>query len=192
LSLGDDLTAAAKRDDVASVVELIEEATEKERRAAAPKMHHFGVMRDSAAWRLAWLGTATARDASTWWFAFDDLPPEDVMRVVRARGKQFLDTLVRAFERDELLLWPLIRAAVRDGLIEHPDATAYTSALVSASGRAERYWDEDSVYRALIEDEDLLDEDVWRVFRGRRVARARRRSRLREKRAPDARQDRRK
>src|SRR5436190_23768895 len=127
-------------------------------------MHRFGVMRDSQAWRFAWLGTATARDASTWWFAFDDLPLDDVMRIVRARGKQFLDTLVRAFERDEVMLWPLIRAAVRDGLIERPDLTAYTRGLVSATGRAKRYWEEDSVYRALVEDDDLLDEDIWQIF----------------------------
>ena len=161
MNLADDLTAAAERDDVSSVVGLIEEATEKERRAAAPKMHRFGVMRDSQAWRFAWLGTATARDATTWWFAFDDLPLDDVMRIVRARGKQFLDTLVRAFERDEVMLWPLIRAAVRDGLIERPDLTAYTRGLVSATGRAKRYWEEDSVDRALVADDDLFDGDIW-------------------------------
>jgi uncharacterized protein DUF6493 len=163
LSLADDLKVAAKRGDVASVVSLIENATEKQRRAAAPGMEHFGMMRDPPAWRLAWLGTATARDVSTWWFAFDDLPPDDLLRVVCARGKQFLDTLVRAFERGELLLWPLVRAAVREGVIEQPDLTAYTRALVETVGLAERYRHEDSAYRALREDEALLD-DVWRIF----------------------------
>jgi hypothetical protein len=164
LSLADDLKAAAKRGDVASVVDLIENATEKERRGAAPQMERFGIMRDAPAWRLAWLGTATAREVSTWWVALDDLPFDVVLRVVRARGKQFLDTLVRALERDELLLWPLIRAAVREGLIERPDVTAYTRALVAAAGLGERYWNEDSAYQALIEDAALLEEDVWRIF----------------------------
>jgi hypothetical protein len=160
LSLGDELKAAAKRGDAPSVLELIENATEKERRAAAPQMKRFGVMRDSPAWRLAWLGTATARDASSWWFAFDDIAFDDVMRVVRARGKQFLDTLVRAFERGDLVLWPLVHAAVREGLVERPDVTAYTRALVSVAGMDDRFWREDSAYRALIADEQLLDEDV--------------------------------
>jgi Family of unknown function (DUF6493) len=164
LSLADDLKAAAKRGDLASVVDLIENATEKQRRAAAPRMERFGIMRDAPAWRLAWLGTATAREVSTWWVALDDLPFDVVLRVVRARGKQFLDTLVRALERDELLLWPLIRAAVREGLIERPDVTAYTRALVAAAGLGERYWNEDSAYQALIEDAALLEEDVWRIF----------------------------
>jgi len=164
LNLGDELRAAAKRGDVPSVLEILESATEKERRAAAPQLKHFGVMRDSPAWRLAWLGTATAREASSWWFAFDDLAMDDLMRVVRARGRQFLDTLVRAFERDDVMLWPVVRAAVREGLIEHPDLTAYTNALVSTLGAGERYWSEDSVYEALISDERLLDEDVWRIF----------------------------
>jgi hypothetical protein len=164
LSLGDELKAAAKRGDVPAVLELVENATEKERRAAAPSTEHFGVMRDSPAWRLAWLGTATARDAVTWAFAFDDLRPADVLRVVLARGKQFLGTLVRAFERDELMLWPVIRSAVRDGVIERPDPAAYARALVSRSGAHERYWDEDSAYRALLADDDLLVEDVWLVF----------------------------
>lgn len=164
MSLGDDLKAAAKGGDVGSVVALIESATEKERRAAAPQMERFGIMRDSPAWRLAWLGTATAREASTWWFAFDDLAPDHVLRVVGARGKQFLDTLVRAFERGDVSLWPVVRAAVRDGLIERPDSTAYTCALVSAAGMGARYWHEDSVYEELIADKGLIHEDVWQIF----------------------------
>ncbi|MFL5926002.1 MAG: DUF6493 family protein [Gaiellaceae bacterium] len=163
MSLGDDLEAAARRGDVAAVVELIENATEKERRAAASGTERFGIMRESPAWRLAWLGTATARDASTWWFSFDDLPPDDVLRVVHARGKRFVGTLVRAFER-ELVLWPLIRALVRRGLIDRPDLTAYTRALVRSAGAGPRFWFEDSAYRELVADEQLLDEDVWAIF----------------------------
>ena len=164
MSLGDELKDAAKRGDSGAVVELIENATEKERRAAAPKTERFGIMRESPAWRLAWLGTATARDASTWWFAFDDLPPDDVLRVIEARGKQFVGTLVRAFERGELVLWPLIRAAVRRGTIERPDLDAYTRALVTSAGAGDRFWEEDSAYDELVADEELLEEDVWAIF----------------------------
>jgi hypothetical protein len=164
LSLADELKTAAKRGDVPSVLELIETATEKERRAAAPQTERFGLMRESPAWRLAWLGTATAREAASWWFAFDDLSFDDVMSVVRARGRQFLDTLVRAFERGDMVLWPLVRTAVREGLVKELDVTAYTSALVTVLGMDERYWQVDSTYRALIADEQLLDEDVWRIF----------------------------
>jgi hypothetical protein len=166
LSLADELKAAAKRGDATRVVELVEGATEKERRAAAPQMERFGMPRDQPAWRLAWLGTATAREAVTWWFMFDDadIRSEQLLRVVRARGKPFLSTLVRAFERDALMLWPIVRAAVRAGVIERPESSAYARALATASGARARFWAEDSVYRALLADDTLLEEDVWLLF----------------------------
>jgi len=33
---------------------------------------------------------------------YEDLPPDAVLRVVRARGKAYLDTLIRAFEAERI------------------------------------------------------------------------------------------
>jgi hypothetical protein len=123
VSLEAELKTAAGRGDTERVVELIEAASEKERRAASGAMAgRFGMPREAPPWGLAWLGTATARDAMTWWFQLDALPTDLLLRVIRARGKQFLGTLVRAFERDRFGNWRLIRAVVKEGLIERPES----------------------------------------------------------------------
>jgi hypothetical protein len=164
VSLEAELKAAAAGGDGERVVELIEGATEKERRAASiSAVGRLGMPRDTPAWGLAWLGTATARDATMWWFQFDAVPTDLLLRVVRARGKQFLGTLVRAFERDRFDNWGLIRAAVKEGLIERPESGAYTRVLVTRLG-SRGFWEEAGVYDALLADPELLEEDVWRIF----------------------------
>lgn len=165
MSLADDLRAAAKAGDAERVVTLVEGATEKERREANKAIGgRSGMPRESAAWRLAWVGTATAREATTWWFMFGEVPTEQLLRVVGARGKQFLDTLVRAFERDRFGSWPVIRGAVKQGLIGVPEPSAYARALVNGVRLRGSWWREDAVYAGLLADPELLEEDVWRIF----------------------------
>jgi Family of unknown function (DUF6493) len=164
VSLADDLGSAARANDLERVVELLEAATEKDRRAASRKVSGFGIGRDKPAWRLARLGTQTAREATAWWFMFEDLTPEAVVRVVRARGKAFVDTLVRAFEAERFRSWILVRALVKDRVIERPDLGAYTRALVTGVAERSRWSEEDAVYDGLLADPALLDEAVWAIF----------------------------
>jgi hypothetical protein len=169
------LIRAVRRGDVDAVVESIEGASEKERRAAAPKFVAHGVPERDAASLLAWLGTTTAREVSTWWFLLDELPLEPTLRIVRARGAAFLATLVRAFERDTLMLWPLVRGAIRAGLIERPDPDSYARAVATAVGGHARFWELDATYRELLADPELLADDVWLLFEfdaGRELANA--------------------
>ena len=120
VSLADELRAAAAQGP-GRVVELIEGATEKDRRAAAAGMgehapHGFATPRREPAWLLAWLGTHTAREATTWSFMLEGAPLDLVLRVLRARGRRYLDTLARGWEREQAgswrLSWKLMRAAV--------------------------------------------------------------------------------
>jgi hypothetical protein len=164
-----ELDAAIEASDPERVRDLIVGAKEKERRAAAGatdpwRVHSFSGTKEQAA-KLAWIGTATARELGTWsWFVervgLDDLTAD----VLAARGRAFLGTVARSLRGDDLGAWPLLRLAVRRGLIERPETEAWTRGLVSGIGGPERHANLESVYLGLLEDSELLEDEVWRLF----------------------------
>lgn len=174
MSLATNLSAAVKAGHVDRVVQLVVEASEKERRTAAKEVDE-GSKRFR--WRgakdgkrqaafLAWLGTTTAREVIQS-FALplndsDDLAPAG--QVLAARGQRFVETLARGIVRSEAwLLWPLLHHAVGKGLIERPDDPAYVLGMVRGIA-ADGEWDKlDPIYRRLVAEPSLLD-DVWALF----------------------------
>ena len=167
--LGTDLLAAVKASDRVRVRDLIVASKEKERRAAAVvndpmSFRSFSGEQERAA-RLAWIGTATARELGTWsWYVegagLDDLTAD----VLAARGRGFLAAVARSLRGDNLWAWPMLRLAVRHGLIERPDTEVWTRGLVWMLGGPQRHADVESVYAVLLDDAELLDGEVWRIF----------------------------
>jgi hypothetical protein len=151
------------------VRDLIVASKEKERRAAAVindpmSFRSFSGEQERAA-RLAWIGTATARELGTWsWYVegagLDDLTAD----VLAARGRGFLAAVARSLRADNLWAWPMLRLAVRHGVIEPPDSEAWTRGLVWMLGGPQRHADVESVYAMLVDDAELLDGEVWRIF----------------------------
>jgi hypothetical protein len=132
--------------------------------------------RSSRRWRaaaLAWAGTATARKiASDFWRIGFELPddPEladDVYAVLAARGRAFFETAARGLLRTEggWGSWPLVRRAVREGLIEPPPGDDYLRGLVFGVSPARSAGSElDSTYEGLLADPQLLEREVWQLF----------------------------
>jgi hypothetical protein len=133
--------------------------------------------RPSARWHAAaieWAGTATARKLTSdfWQISFElnasDQLADDVYAVLAARGRAFFETLARGLLRDEASwgTWPLVRRAVREGVIERPDGEEYLRRFVTGVG-----WslggsgtDVDSTYAGLLADPALLEHEVWLLF----------------------------
>ena len=130
--------------------------------------------RPSERWRAAvvcWVGTATARKIASefwrigWELRKDDELADDVYAVAASRGAHFFETLARGLLGDEMRLgWPLVRRAVREGLIERPDDIRYVEGIVFGVAPWGTLPAIDSTYDALLADPTLLDEDVWLLF----------------------------
>lgn len=129
----------------------------------------------SKRWRVAaleWVGTATARRIITdfWTIGFELRTnaqfADDVYAVLSARGHAFFEALARGLLRAEIGAtgWPLVRRAVRDGVISQPDGEEYLRRLVTSVGTQGRIDRLDATYAALLVDPELLDDDVWQVF----------------------------
>jgi hypothetical protein len=130
----------------------------------------------SGRWRaaaLGWVGTATARTISSeFWRIGIELArqpafADDVYAVLAARGRSFFATLARLLLRNETGWgsWPLVRRAVREGLIDPPEGDAYVRGLVEgicASLLEKR--NIDSAYEGLVADPRLLEDEVWQLF----------------------------
>jgi hypothetical protein len=167
--LGRELAAAIQAGDRTRVRDLIVAAPEKERRAAAGARAPFSFRAPSGAKEgaaaLAWIGTTTAKELATWAIFLEQVELDDLIAdVLGARGRRFFDTLARALRGDDLSLWPLLRLAVRRGLAERPDTEAWARGLVATIGGPQRHGDPGSVYRGLLEDPELLEDDVWQIF----------------------------
>lgn len=130
----------------------------------------------SRRWRaaaIAWAGTATARKISSdfWRIGLrledDARLADDLYAVLSARGRAFFETLARGLLRSEGVWghWPLVRRAVREGLIEPPPGDEYIRGLVSGVSSARSAMsDLDSAYRGLLADPQLLEDEVWQLF----------------------------
>ncbi len=166
MSLTRELTQAVRAKDAARVRDLIVEASENERRAAADEMERLLISRDGreSVAPLAFLGTATARNVASWGWAAAEAADYDVVTdVLRARGRPFVETLVRALEREDVQLWRLVRVAVRSGMIERPAEEGWIRGMIDGVGGWER-GGLDSVYHGLLADPELLADEVWRIF----------------------------
>ena len=122
---------------------------------------------------LEWVGTATARQIVTdfWRISFvliqDSELADDVYVVLASRGRSFFATLARGLLRREggWRSWPLIRRAVREGLIEQPEGDEYLRQLVISVGPGlSGMRDVESVYTGLLADPMLLEREVWQLF----------------------------
>ena len=165
MSLAHDLTHAVRAGDAVRVRDLVVGSTEKERRSAADDMRRLLVSRNGrrSVAPVAFLGTATARDVASWgWVAAEAAASEVVADVLRARGRAFVNTLLRALERD-LQVWRLVRVAVRAGIIGPPETDAWIRGMIAGITRFGGR-DLESVYQGLLADPELLDADVWRIF----------------------------
>lgn len=130
--------------------------------------------RASKRWRaaaLAWVGTATARKLTTnfWRVGFelrkDPNLAGDVYAVLAARGRHFFETLSRGLLRDESNVgWPLVRRAVREGLIDRPDDPEYAAGMVFGVSPVFGRPTIDVTYEGLLADPEMLEEDVWLIF----------------------------
>lgn len=163
----------------AELVALKEPERRKRAKAAEQEFEkvgwHDGRGRPSSRWRsaaLAWAGTATARKLTTgfwrigWELRADRGFADDVYAVCAARGAAFFETLARGvLEAEGSGGWPLVRRAVREGLIEVPDTDEYVRRLVVDVSYDENAFKElDATYKGLLDDPGLLERDVWRVF----------------------------
>jgi Family of unknown function (DUF6493) len=123
---------------------------------------------------LAFVGTATARTLlSNWWRVGWETAQskdfaDDVFAVMASRGRRFMETMARGLLRGNQNLvpagWPLVRRAVREGVIDRPDDDAYITGMVFGVGEAGSLEDIESTYRRLVADPDLLEHEVWRLF----------------------------
>ena len=166
MSLTSELTQAVRANDAARVRDLVVDASDKERRAAAEEMERLLISREGreSVAPLAFLGTATARNVASWsWAAAEAAEYDVVADVLRARGRPFVETLVRALEREDVQLWRLVRAGVRAGIIERPTEEGWIRGMISGVGGWERRG-LDSVYHGLLADPELLADEVWRIF----------------------------
>jgi Family of unknown function (DUF6493) len=175
VSLAEDLVASIRAGDPARVNALVVAANEKERRAAAgavEKEFHEVMWKDGArneAAALARAGTATARQVGSEWYALQRQhharSDPAIATVVLSRGRAFVETIARRLLQDEFFVtWDFVRRAVREGVIARPDDERYTLAMVRGLGGAEAYREEGSVFRGLLEDEELLDRELWTIF----------------------------
>lgn len=173
------LRAAVEAGEVERARDLVVQASEKERRAAAKelgdglkaRMWKWNEKREGTriAAAVGWLGTATAREvAGDWWTieARTDWGPDLdlVYEVLEARGARLVETIARNTVEDGVQrAWPLVRLAVTRGLIDEPaDGDAYVRGMVASLG-----WTGDDAagtYRAIVADPGLLDGEVWRIF----------------------------
>jgi hypothetical protein len=121
---------------------------------------------------LEWVGTATARRiARDFWrigFELDGNPRlvDDVYVVLAARGRAFFQTLAGGLLRDEggWGSWPLVRRAVREGLIDPPDGEEYIRRFAAGVLSRGALNEIDGTYVALLADPGLLDREVWQLF----------------------------
>ena len=176
--LAPELRRAVEAADAERVRDLVVQASEKDRRAAAKKL---GDRLDPLVWswdeRLrtkrraalaAWLGTATARQiASDWWLVGrrwdSDVGLDLAYAILAARGRSFVETVARNSVSDGAqIAFLLVRCALREGLVDDPgDGDAYVRGMVQSLGAE---GDAEAAYRALVADPELLEDELWRIF----------------------------
>ena len=163
----------------AEMVALKETERRKRAKAAEQEFDKLGWQggrgRPSSRWRataIAWVGTATARKLVNgfwrigWELRANPDLADDVYAVCAARGAAFFDTLARGLlEAEGSGAWPLVRRAVREGLIDTPQTDDYIRRLVIDVSHSEDVMHEiDATYKGLLEDPELLERDVWQLF----------------------------
>lgn len=165
-------------DDTPGVAAALSGLNETQRRAAwkALSSHHVA----TAAGAVAVLGTApgakSASDQS--WLA---LPPEDAVpvaaQVLADRRPAWLPGLAARFvDPNTVSPWGfrVVRALVRDGVIDEPDGHDYVIAMVHSLVPWNARSPHDTVLERLRQDPGLLDSAVWTLltteFAGRRLA----------------------
>jgi Family of unknown function (DUF6493) len=169
---------AIKRGDPDRVRDLFAPLKEKERRAVAK---HFRDPYSRVGWNfqerlepqhlaatVAWAATATARQLSSWSWSLEarlgEMDPR-VADVLLSRGRGFVQNLARMLlQGDGPSLWPFVRRAVREGVIDRPEGEGYIRGMVFGAGAGPNWHEQlESVYEGLLADPELLD-DVWSIF----------------------------
>jgi hypothetical protein len=173
-----EVEAAIKAGDADRVRDLFVPLKEKERRAVAK---HFRDPYSRVGWNfqerlepqhlaatVAWAATATARQLSSWSWSLEATPGDVDPRVgdvLLSRGRGLVGNLARMLlQGDSLSLWPWVRRAVREGVIDRPEGEDYIRGMVFGAGAGPNWHERlESVYEGLLADPELLDE-VWSIF----------------------------
>lgn len=170
----EELDAAIRSGDPGQVRALLEAASETERRAAAPvalEWHRkagehwnatyggrgallpvdlYEALRQTAG--IAVVGTAGKREALQARLTHDEL-----FELLSRRRPSWLQSYVEDLLADAYWYWPLVRRFERAGLVTRPATERYAVGMVVAGCQTDPY-------RMLLEDPELLEEQVWRLF----------------------------
>jgi hypothetical protein len=183
----DEIMAAIDAGDAERVLELIASTAEPARKRLAPKLrakqealrrphlldprHAPSPQRVAAV--TACVATGTPQSIARLFEPLADPAALDLdlaARAAEARGHEFaaelvnrlLDLGVRAAGLQGRA-WTFLRRLIRDGAAEPPQDPRYIAMMISCMSRVS-WRDPDRIYRALIEDPALLEDEVWRLF----------------------------
>jgi Family of unknown function (DUF6493) len=172
-----DLVAAIERNDGQAVARYLKSSTEAERRAASPKVRAvcgriWDFHGDRSATVVAILGTAAGvRQVAQ---VIGPLGVEhwtdEAIAVLRERNPAWLPDLPRALLTGNEFrnCWRFVRALVRAGLVSKPDVPEYITLMPTglaglAVGGPGRHLVK-SIEEQLLEDPELLEDEVFRLF----------------------------
>lgn len=177
----EELEAAIRAGNLNHCIRLIEAGSEPERRAAAPVAHQWL----TAAWdrhldrtsisaielpsdanlvariaktaSVAVAGTATFSELKSLGWRVWHLE-EPAWRILAARRVDWLQGWAEWVLGENSRSWIYVRRLVRDGLITKPDKDSYTTAMLGYCWR-------NSPLELLSLDPELLEDEIWRLFR---------------------------
>ena len=172
----EDLAAAIERNDARAVVDLLHGASEAQRRAVATQVRAlakktFSFRGERSAAAVATLGTASGVRQVVEAFRYAALGDAvaDAVSVLADRSPSWLPQLPSALltGHDVHNLWQLTRGLVRAGLVPKPDIPEYATkmpyGLMPSLFHAEPVGK--SIEEHLLDDTDLLQDEVFRLFR---------------------------
>lgn len=96
-------------------------------------------------------------------FAWRAIPVNELQfAIFAARRPAWLDDWANWLCETAPHRWPLVRRLVRDGLCRVPQTDHYVLGMIV--GVCAYHDNNNTIYTALLEDRDLLEKDVWRLF----------------------------
>ncbi|MBS0204846.1 MAG: hypothetical protein JSS49_18215 [Planctomycetes bacterium] len=179
----------SKSDNQSVCVELLAEATEANRRALAPVA--LAWYRTAYA---AWMGRnqkpeitlpcpddagflmngimAAVLATATWnemrklpdWNSIDTtIDPDVAFNVLSARKPEWIDEWAEAFVTQDPRNWHVVRRLVRAGICSRSDSDAMISGMIAGIDDVIRH-DLRGIRQRLLDDPELLDHEIWRLF----------------------------
>lgn len=121
--------------------------------------------------KVAVLATATSRELKK--FGQRCLPSaEDAIAVLSARrppwAGEWMETILSSARLDSgsiagVGLWSLVRALIREGFCARPAGARYIQAFIAGVSACQSV-QERTIREVLLDDPELLDDEVWRIF----------------------------